>query len=86
MVAPGSLGSVSSAQGIQPGYMIPTQERRGAQANILSLREVADILRSRYGGRLLNANLAGDFYIVVWELPNGDRRDFRVDAVSGQIR
>jgi hypothetical protein len=86
MVAPGSLGSVSNAQGVQPNWMIPAQGRGERPANILSLREVADMLRSRYGGRLLNANLVGDTYLVVWEMPNGERRDFRVDAVSGQIR
>lgn len=74
---------------IQPQYMVPAQDR-GERQRIMPLREIVGMVQSRFGGRLLGADLEqnGDrpFYILRWELPNGDRRDFRVDAVSGQIR
>ena len=57
--------------------------------NTLSIREVADILRSRFGGQLNSGRLEGGdrpFYVIRWEMPNGDYRDFTVDAVTGQIR
>jgi len=79
----------SSAQGVQPGWMIPAQDRGQRAANIMSMREAADLVRSRYGGRLLNASREDNggrvIYVLVWELPSGDRRDFRVDASTGQI-
>ena len=82
--------NASSAQGVQPGWMVPVQERGARAANIMSMREAADLVRGRYGGRLLSASREdnGDrvIYVLVWELPNGDRRDFRVDAATGQIR
>lgn len=90
MAMPG-FGSASSAQGVQPGWMVPAQDRRGERvANIMSIREAAELVRSRYGGRLLSASRedSGErvIYVLVWELPNGDRRDFRVDAATGQFR
>jgi uncharacterized membrane protein YkoI len=72
----------------EPNYFQPAQARGGHQ-DILSVREVAEILRSRYGGQLNNARLEGGdrpFYVIRWEMPNGDFRDFTVDAVSGQVR
>jgi uncharacterized membrane protein YkoI len=71
-----------------PDYVQPV-EARGRQ-NILSVRDVAEILRQRNGGGQLNsARLEGGerpFYVVRWEMPNGDFRDFTVDAVTGQVR
>jgi hypothetical protein len=74
---------------IQPAWIIPSQERGQRQENILSVRDVADILRSRFGGELVSARLerAGrPFYVIRWRMPNGDYRDFTVDAVSGSVR
>lgn len=77
---------------IQPNSLIPAQYRGGrgnddrGGERIMSLREIAGIVQARYGGRLLGADLQGNTYILRWELPNGDRRDFRVDATNGQIR
>ncbi|GAM98871.1 hypothetical protein U91I_02507 [alpha proteobacterium U9-1i] len=88
MVLPG-LGGASSAQSVQPGWMVPVQDRGQRAANVMSMREAADLVRSRYGGRLLNASREDNgnrvIYVLVWELPSGDRRDFRVDAATGQI-
>lgn len=61
----------------------------GRRQNILSVREVAEILRGRFGGQLNNARLEGGdrpFYVIRWEMPSGDFRDFTVDAVTGQVR
>jgi len=62
----------------------------GGRQNLLSVREIAEILRQRNGGGQLNsARLEGGdrpFYVVRWEMPNGDFRDFTVDAVTGQVR
>ena len=70
------------AQLTQPNWMVPTQDRRGDR-DIRSLREVVDELRSRYGGELISARLEDGprpVYVLRWRMPNGDVRDFRVDA------
>jgi uncharacterized membrane protein YkoI len=57
--------------------------------NIRSLREIADMMRSRFGGDLISARLENGprpFYVLRWRMPNGDVRDFQVDAESGQVR
>lgn len=88
MAVPG-LSSASSAQSVQPQWMIPAQDRGQRAANVMSMREAAELVRGRYGGRLLNASREDNggrvIYVLVWELPSGDRRDFRVDASTGQI-
>jgi uncharacterized membrane protein YkoI len=92
-------GSLALSVGVAPAMAAPRQQifepnyfqpadARGHQ-NILSVREVAEILRGRFGGQLNNARLEGGdrpFYVIRWEMPNGDFRDFTVDAVSGQVR
>jgi uncharacterized membrane protein YkoI len=77
----------SEAQTMQPGWMVPTQGQR--QQNILPLRDIVDMMRGRFGGDLISARLeqgAQPFYVLRWRMDNGDTRDFRVDAASGQIR
>lgn len=80
-VAAASPAEVTRVQYVQPFSLIPVQDRRGHE--IRSLREVVDELRSRYGGELINARLEdgpSPFYVVRWRMPNGDVRDFRVNA------
>lgn len=80
---------VSRAQTVQPGWMIPTQDRGQRREDILSLREVVDMVRNRYGGELISARLEDGgrpFYVLRWRLANSEVRDIRVDAVSGQFR
>lgn len=66
--------------------LIPVQDRRGGgerSRDIRSLREVVEEIRSRYGGELISARLedgARPVYVLRWRMPNGDVRDFRVDA------
>lgn len=64
--------------------LVQVQERHGERSrDIRSLREVVDELRSRYGGDLISARLedgARPVYVLRWRMPNGDVRDFRVDA------
>jgi uncharacterized membrane protein YkoI len=63
--------------------------RDDAPRNIRSLREIADMMRSRFGGDLISARLeegSRPFYVLRWRMRNGDVRDFQVDAESGQIR
>jgi hypothetical protein len=62
----------------QPNLLIQTQDR-----DIRSLREVVSELRSRYGGDLIDARLedgARPIYVIRWRMPDGQVRDFRVDA------
>ncbi|MFT3726328.1 MAG: hypothetical protein QM759_00675 [Terricaulis sp.] len=83
-------------QGAQPNYFQQVDRHGGRggdddheHQNILSVREVVRILQSQYGGQLNNARLEGGdrpFYVIRWEMPNGDFRDFTVDAVTGQVR
>lgn len=83
-------GGASNAQTLQPNWVIQAQGRtpdRGGQ--ILSLREIVDIVQARYGGELLSARLeqgARPVYVLRWRLPNNDVTDLRVDAASGQFR
>jgi uncharacterized membrane protein YkoI len=68
----------------QAQTLIPTQGRDNRQQDIRPLREVVDELRSRYGGELISARLedgARPIYVLRWRLPNGEVRDFRVNAV-----
>jgi uncharacterized membrane protein YkoI len=66
-------------------------ERAGSygREDIRPLREIVSMVRSRFGGDLINARLEnGDrpFYVLRWRMQNGDVRDLTVDAASGQIR
>jgi uncharacterized membrane protein YkoI len=73
---------------VQPGFIMPVQERERGQA-IRPLREITDMLRSRFGGELVGARLEqGErpIYQIRWRMPNNELRDFAVDAVTGQIR
>ncbi|MEZ5996029.1 MAG: hypothetical protein R3C25_09755 [Hyphomonadaceae bacterium] len=71
----------------QPNWVMPAQDRRGDQQNIRPLREIVDSLRARYGGDLISARLeqgGRPIYVIRWRMPDGEVRDFRVDAVSGR--
>jgi uncharacterized membrane protein YkoI len=73
---------------VQPGYMVPVQDRGGRQ-NLISLREIVDMVRGRFGGELISARLeqgGRPVYVLRWRMPNADVQDIRVDAVSGQFR
>ena len=65
-------------------WVVPVQDRRGERSrDIRSLREVVSELQSRYGGDLISARLEDGprpVYVLRWRMPNGDVRDFRVDA------
>jgi uncharacterized membrane protein YkoI len=65
--------------------LVPVQDRRGGgERSIRSLREVVEEVRARAGGgELLSARLEDGprpVYVLRWRMPNGDVRDFRVDA------
>lgn len=84
----------ASAQGrgptIEPGWVMPAQDRgENRQQEIRSVREVIGMLRARFGGEHVSVELeqgARPTYSIRWRMPDGSYRDFRVDAVSGQIR
>lgn len=88
------MAEARSQQIFEPNYYVPVDRHGGrggddAPQNVLSVREIVRILQSRFGGQLNNARLEGGerpFYVIRWEMPNGDFRDFTVDAVSGQVR
>lgn len=76
------------AQIIEPGYMIPVQNR---SQNIISARDAIEAVRARYGGQPLGSprlEQSGDraFYVISWRFPNELVREVRVDAVTGQVR
>lgn len=67
---------------IQPNWVMPTQYR-GGQQDVRPLRDVVEELRSRYGGELISARLEDGgrpIYLIRWRMPDGQVRDFRVDA------
>ncbi len=75
--------------GIEPGWIMPAQERRENRQEIRPLREIVEGVRARFGGELISARLEGGpqpFYVLRWRMANNEVRDLRVDAVSGQIR
>lgn len=87
------FGSVASAAPVsarqtqlfvQPSMVMPVQDRGNNRAyDIRPLREVVDEMRSRYGGELINARLeegARPIYVLRWRMPDGQVRDFRVNA------
>ncbi len=74
---------------VQPGWIMPVQEDRERQA-LRPVREILDMLRSRYGGEYVSHRLEDGprpIYVIRWRMPDGiTTRDFRIDAVSGQVR
>lgn len=71
----------ASAVPAQPSLLVPIQHRGGQ--DIRSLREVVEELRARYGGDLISARLEDGgrpVYFIRWRMPDGQVRDFRVDA------
>ncbi len=88
LVATGAVTAPVSAQQRAPVFqaqnLIPAQDRGNRGQNIRPLREVVDSLRGRYGGELISARLedgARPVYVLRWRMPDGEVRDFRVDAV-----
>lgn len=83
-----SLGAPAHArfnpQAVTPNWVMPTQGRGDERPqSIRPLREVVEELRSRYGGDLISARLEDGprpTYVLRWRLPDGQVRDFRVDA------
>lgn len=87
IVATSAVAAPVSAHQRVPAFqaqnLIPAQDR-GNRGDIRPLREVVDALRGRYGGELISARLedgARPVYVLRWRLPDGEVRDFRVDAV-----
>lgn len=68
----------------QSQMVMPIQGRgEGRQQSIRPLREVVGELQSRYGGELISARLEDGgrpIYLIRWRMPDGQVRDFRVDA------
>lgn len=83
------MEAISRAQSIEPGRMIPAQNRQAQ--NILSVRDVIDMVRSRYGGEpigspRLEQGGGRPFYVMSWRFPDEVVREVRVDAATGQMR
>jgi len=51
----------------------------------VSLNQVQRQLQSRYGGQMLDAQKAGDRYIISWITKDGRRLTIEVDASSGRV-
>ncbi len=81
LAGPGASALPGSA--VQPNWVMPTQYRGGGQQDVRPLRDVVEELRSRYGGELISARLEDGgrpIYLIRWRMPDGQVRDFRVDA------
>jgi uncharacterized membrane protein YkoI len=82
--AAGPIAAGPRAQIMQQSLLVQTQGRgheRGG--DIRPLREVVEEIRSQFGGELISARLEDGgrpIYVLRWRLPNGEVRDFRVDA------
>lgn len=81
----GSAFAAGSAHAtpLQPNWVMPIQYRGGGQQDVRPLRDVVEELRARYGGELVSARLeqgGRPFYEIRWRMPDGQYRDFRVDA------
>lgn len=68
-----------------PGqWIMPVQDRgENRPRAIRPLPEIVGQLRAQHGGELINARLEdGDrpIYVIRWRMPDGQVRDFRVDA------
>jgi len=51
----------------------------------VSLNQVQRQLQSRYGGQMLDAQKAGNSYIISWITKDGRRLTIEVDASSGRV-
>jgi uncharacterized membrane protein YkoI len=88
LLAAAAVTGPVSAQQRGPAFeaqtLIPAQERGNRGQDIRPLREVVSILRGRYGGELISAQLEDGprpVYLIRWRMPDGEVRDLRVDAV-----
>ncbi|MBL8548372.1 MAG: hypothetical protein JNJ73_00200 [Hyphomonadaceae bacterium] len=86
-----AMGGSAHAQSFQ-NWMQPQDAGRGQsqRARILSVREVAEIVRSQRGGQLLDVLVLEDggarpFYVLRWRGADGVVEDIRVDAQSGRV-
>lgn len=68
----------------QPTWVFPAQGRgEDRQQSIRPLREVVAELQARHGGELISARLEDGgrpIYVIRWRMPDGQVRDFRVNA------
>lgn len=79
----GPVNASPRATVFQTQTLIPVQDRGNRGQDIRPLREVVESLRSRYGGELISARLEDGprpVYVLRWRMPDGEVRDFRVDA------
>jgi uncharacterized membrane protein YkoI len=82
VAAAAPVSAQQTAQSFRPNWVTPAQGRERNQ-DIRPLREVVEELRSRYGGELINARLEDGgrpIYVIRWRMPDGQVRDFRVNA------
>lgn len=76
-------GQAAPVAAVQPNWVMPAQYRGGGQQDVRPLRDVVEELRARYGGELISARLEDGgrpIYLIRWRMPDGQVRDFRVDA------
>lgn len=89
IAVPSGLDTASHARPVRSGWTLQSQGETLIQARILSLRDVIEIVRGRFGGELINARLEDSggrpFYMLRWRMPDDNVVDIRVDAVSGQV-
>jgi hypothetical protein len=87
-LAMSALPAPASAQRIEPGWIMPTQERGQERQQMRPIREVLDDLRERHGGEYVSHRVEGGerpIYVIRWRMPDGvTTRDFRVDATTGR--
>lgn len=83
--------TTASAQTVQPGWVMPAQDRGGERGQARRpIREISDMLRARFGGAYVGHRLEDGerpLYVIRWRMPDGVTiEEFRVDAISGRLR
>jgi len=75
--------SARPAPQIQPNWVFGAQDRGAPQRELRPIRDIVEELRARYGGEYQGHRLeqgARPIYVIRWRMPDGELRDFRVNA------
>lgn len=85
LAAPPSLAQL---KGWDPSSSYTTKPARDARENgARSLSDIKSDLKRQYGGKMLDARLAGrDTYHIIWETGQGERKQLEVDARTGRVK
>lgn len=82
-----SAPALAQLKGWDPSSSYTTKPARDArESGAKSLSDIKSDLKSRYGGKMLDARLANnDTYQIIWETGRGERKQLEVDARTGRV-